>query len=263
MAFNKQNTIEWVVNVQGKNILFVSYGGQHARVISSAFNYIKREIAYVNSIAFGAASGSSFFKELGLGCFDYDDLVLEKYRSIVEMYGEKLIDENHDIASNLTRKKAINYLGLNYLDQVLEHGQENSAKNYSLLGRNSFLPINSMELLFDMAKPDVLVCTTAPRTELAARVVANRMNIPVVVLADTINPLTTPNPLVADVFCVPSQLEIEDWTNKDWIKVKKIACCSEESIDVPNSVRNKDSINLNPKKVCEEIVSLLNVSKTG
>ena len=84
----------------------------------------------------------------------------------------------------MSREDSVAYLGLNYKDLVLQHGEAKAAELFALRGRQCFLPLHAMARIFDRLRPDFVVTSNSPRAEAAALAVANERGIPSLAMTD-------------------------------------------------------------------------------
>lgn len=169
-----------------KKILFVTYGGGHVRIVIPIIEELisrKHEVSILGL--------TSSVKDLKKYKYDYknirDYLSLFDYieqKKILE-YGELVIDDAFDDKSGLDKDDIKVYLGINLWDLSLQYENFDKCLNeFKLNGRRGFFPINLMERIIRYENPDVLVVTSGQRSEKAAAIVANKMDIQVVRIID-------------------------------------------------------------------------------
>lgn len=165
-------------------------------------------------------NGAVDLERAGIAHLTYLDLLEEHDAEVVQQYGRTLLAGSHNPASGVSEAQSIAYLGLNYFDLVKQHGEDAAKARYEEHACAAFLPIHCMKTLFAKAQPDVLVTTSCPRTEQAARHVAKDQDIPVLVIADTPDPYNRLglNAVQCDILCVPSILGQEKWGQKSWVQ---------------------------------------------
>lgn len=169
-----------------KKVLFVTYGGGHVR---SVIPVIKELISRNHEASILALTSS--IKDLKKEKHDYKRIIdylflfndIEK-KEILE-YGNLVINDAYDDKSGLDKDDIKVYLGINLWDISLQNDSFDEAlSDFKLNGRKCFFPINSMERIIKHESPDVLVVTSGQRSEKAAAIVANKMDVQVVRIID-------------------------------------------------------------------------------
>ena len=119
-------------------LFFISYGGGHAKMLIPVIKSLPKDIDYtylaLNTAINDATQEGIRFNTL----LDYKNLFSDER---IELYGERLLIENHSKGLNISKELSKFSLGLNYLDLVLTHGEEFAEKMYQLKNRQAFLPI--------------------------------------------------------------------------------------------------------------------------
>ncbi|MBK9444443.1 MAG: hypothetical protein IPN53_25505 [Comamonadaceae bacterium] len=69
-------------------------------------------------------------------------------------------------------------------DLIHDSGRQEAEDAFARLGRQSFLPLRTLERILRSVKPDLVVATNAPRAERAALMGARKLGIPSVCLVD-------------------------------------------------------------------------------
>lgn len=169
-----------------KKILFVTYGGGHVRIVIPIIEELisrKHEVSILGL--------TSSVKDLKKYKYDYKNI--REYLSLFDYieqkkileYGELVIDDAFDDKSGLDKDDIKVYLGINLWDLSLQYENFDKCLNeFKLNGRRGFFPINLMERIIRYENPDVLVVTSGQRSEKAAAIVANKMDIQVVRIID-------------------------------------------------------------------------------
>ncbi|MEM7241347.1 MAG: hypothetical protein AAF429_04100 [Pseudomonadota bacterium] len=207
----------------------MAYGGGHAQSLIPVIKILDK--MNYNCVVLGASTGAVNFRASGIKCIDYTDLVHERNRDLVNQYGKKLLHDNYNPFSGLTREQSISYLGLNYLNNVVREGTRSAASLYFSNGRNCFLPLDSIETLIKDVQPDLVVTSISPRTELAARMVAAKFGIPTIAIADVINPESPSNPVIVDTLCVPNEFAKIRWAEKEYVVADNIVVTGNPAYD--------------------------------
>lgn len=160
------------------NVLFVTYGGGHARMLVPVVQQLSRiQDIKISVLALTTAMlefDTTSTHILGYKDFFYDDPGVKFYGQLLAKELDKVIDYEETVA----------YLGKNYLELVEELGEKEARKKYQKLGRQAFNPENALEKILQMTNPDVLVVTNSPRSERAAIKAARKLNIRTIALID-------------------------------------------------------------------------------
>ena len=162
-------------------LFFISYGGGHAKMLIPVIKSLPKDIDYtylaLNTAINDATQEGIRFNTL----LDYKNLFSDER---IELYGERLLIENHSKGLNISKELSKFSLGLNYLDLVLTHGEEFAEKMYQLKNRQAFLPIHAIRKILKKEMPDLIITTNSPKFEKAAHIVANELNIKSVLMLD-------------------------------------------------------------------------------
>lgn len=161
-----------------KKILFVTYGGGHARMLVPVVNLLleKHNIeVYVLALTTAALEFKSSKAHIfGYKSFFKDDPKVEHYGQLLTKKLEKIVDLEETVA----------YLGANYLDLVNKYGEKKAEKLYESGGRQSFEPLEPLRKILNTIQPDFVVSTNAPRSEKASIQVARELGIKSAALID-------------------------------------------------------------------------------
>ena len=158
-----------------KKILFVSYGGGHINIILPIYKKCKKNGFHADLIALTGAklvTESQNIKSLG-----FIDFVEDKEKEKFRKFGEKIINENYDQNSGIDREESIYYLGINWSENLERYGEEKTKLLYKKIKRHSFLPINFFEKIIQKNNYKLVITTNSPKSESAALIAANRLNI--------------------------------------------------------------------------------------
>ena len=158
-----------------KKILFVSYGGGHINIILPIYKKCKENGFNADLIAL---TGAKLVTESqNIKSFGFIDFVEEKEKEKFRKFGEKIIDENYDQNSGIDREESIYYLGVNWSENLERYGEEKTKRLYKKIKRHSFLPINFFEKIIQKNNYKLVITTNSPKSERAALIAANRLNI--------------------------------------------------------------------------------------
>ncbi len=171
-----------------KKIVFICYGGGHIELVkailptlseSKLFDIILIPLTVaVNAIPSNGIKGVTIIK-----LSEFLPLFDDKIDDILK-YGLSILKKNYNPAANLEKFETIFYLGLSMYDAVQHYGIEEAATRYSKLGRQSFLPVESIKRVFQYLKPDLVFTTNSPRFEQAALIAAKQINIKTMQILD-------------------------------------------------------------------------------
>lgn len=156
----------------------------------------------------GLTMASAALKKAGIAYHAFKDFMLPTDTD-AKVFGEKLAHEMHSSHTDISFEESVAYLGLSYWDLVQRLGRREADETFSKKGRHAFLPLLILERVFDNLKPDIVVTTTSPRAELAARMVAKNRNILSVCISDLIG--STSHPISVNHLCVASALALEKY----------------------------------------------------
>ncbi|MFK9096653.1 hypothetical protein ACJEBH_05590 [Pseudomonas guariconensis] len=164
-------------------ILFVVYGGGHARLVRPVIEQLLHKNKSVEVVCLALTTAVREF----VGLINRRLCILG-YKDFFGMDSEALA-YGRDLAQKMTDvfdlEETIAYLGRNYLELVKQyHSDQIAAEIYAQAGRQVFLPIKSMEEILSRVNPDVVVTTNSPRSEKAALIAARNLNIPSVSIID-------------------------------------------------------------------------------
>lgn len=164
-----------------KKILFVAYGGGHINMIIPIYELLKKRSEFQIEILALTTAGARL-QDLGIPFCSYKDFIQHFPPQALQL-GQSLspsIPEN----STVTTEETVSYLGINFLELVQSIGSEKAEKLYAEIGRKAFLPVKTMETIFEFLKPDLVVTTSAPRSERAALLAAKNKKIRSICLID-------------------------------------------------------------------------------
>ena len=158
-----------------KKILFVSYGGGHINIILPIYKKCKENGFNADLIAL---TGAKLVTESqNIKSFGFIDFVEEKDKEKFRKFGEKIINQNYAQNSGIDREESIYYLGVNWSENLERYGEEKTKRLYKKIKRHSFLPINFFEKIIQKNNYKLVITTNSPKSERAALIAANRLNI--------------------------------------------------------------------------------------
>lgn len=158
-----------------KNILFVTYGGGHARMITPVLHELDKR-SDINYHLLALTIGGPIVKSCGYDFLGFKDFLTPEDTEALA-WGKKLAKDHHVPESGITEEEAIAYLGLCYWDLVCRHGEEEAARLWNEQGRHAFLPISVLERIITKLQSDLVVTTNSPKSEHAAIEAANKLGV--------------------------------------------------------------------------------------
>lgn len=163
-----------------KTVLFVTYGGGHARMVVPVIRALSPDIRCV-SLALTMAG--PIFAHEKLPYLGYKDFIRPGDEQALA-WGKELAQQFHAADSGIELAESEAYLGLCYADLVARHGEAAAARMLKEQGRHAFLPLSVLERVLDEVKPDMVVTTNSPRSERAAVAVAKARGITTLSMVD-------------------------------------------------------------------------------
>lgn len=187
------------------SVLFVTYGNGHIAKVAPVVQALQaREIACpVLALTLGYKQA----RDLGIQPLGYKDFLHLVDEKKALHYGRMLWPDNRH--PDVDEFESCCYLGINYLEWVESHGEEEAARLYARKGRRGFLPVNFLGRLIASLGPAVVVSTSSPRSEQAAIEAAVLQQVPSLTMLDVFaNPHDTylHHEVYADRITAPSRL---------------------------------------------------------
>jgi UDP-N-acetylglucosamine 2-epimerase len=186
-------------------LLVVTYGGGHsAMLLPVALSVQQHNLADV--IVLGLTTAAAEVKKAGLPLLQYKDLTYLQ-NAQTKKWG-RLLRGMLSKQASIDDEESEAYLGINFAEMVDAHGLEQAEILYQRDGRQGFLPTKSMLAVLKHTKPDLLLISNSPRSELAAGSAAQLLGINCVCInalfaIDEIEWLK--NPFFANSICVLNQ----------------------------------------------------------
>jgi len=188
-----------------KNILFVSYGGGHVTNLLPVYKELCK-FPLINPIFLALTTAQNYLKQQNVNYIGYKDFPLtlpEENCEIAVAFLKNLQNQSVDYEESLA------YLGWNMWDLEKQHGKDKALEKYAEFGRACFYPINFMKMFLKTYSIDLVVTTSAPRSEKAVIDAARELKIPSVCVPDIAVNLDICNWLkndeFADILCVATQ----------------------------------------------------------
>ena len=162
-------------------ILVVTYGGGHVRALLPIIKKLKKE--NLKLITIGLTTAKPFLINNGIkDCLGSNDL-LEKEDKRYTKLAEKIVGDDMHEDIDFLDTIAYHAIGIRELVEIfgLQKGLER-AKNK---GRQIFEPLGFAKRFLKKTKPDLLITSICPRTELAFQKAAHSLNINSLAICDT------------------------------------------------------------------------------
>lgn len=171
-----------------KKIFFVCYGGGHSNIVNLIANNLISNNKNIEIKILALTLAYPNLKET------YSSHVLFRISNYIELfddyleevldYGTKLLSDNYDKSSGISKFDTICYLGLSMYDLVVKYGKDTAEKMYNDKKRQVFLPTTIMEKILKFENPNLVVSTTSPRFEQASFISANKLGIETLEILD-------------------------------------------------------------------------------
>lgn len=162
------------------HFLFIAYGGGHVRMLLPVANRA-RSLGVADCTFIGLTSARPEVEAQGFRCLGYKDFV-RSTDSVAIGRGEQLAAQlSH---ASIDKHESAAYLGLNYAELEATHGAVEASRMYSRYGRQVFAPRSLMRRFISEVSPDLVIATSAPRSERAAIEAARDLGLPSACLVD-------------------------------------------------------------------------------
>jgi len=161
-------------------IFVVTYGGGHAALVAPVIRALL-EIGH-NVTVLGLTTAAKYLKEQGIETIGFSHLRCANDED-VQQWGS-FFAKNLPNNGTVSIEETVAYLGLNFRELVIKHGETEAFNLYEVYGRQAFLPVEVMKSALNYYKPDLLIATNSPRTERASIIAAGELNIPSICIVD-------------------------------------------------------------------------------
>jgi hypothetical protein len=162
-----------------KRILFVTYGGGHAKIILPLVR--EAHLLGYETLTLALTTARKFLEKEGIRCMNYSDLT-EQITAETQAFGCQLAREI--TVDAYSREETIAYLGLSFADLVARVGLEEAWAQYKKAGRAAFHPVDVLRGVIQKVRPAVVVATNSPRSERAAVDAAAVEGVPSIAIMD-------------------------------------------------------------------------------
>ncbi len=184
-------------------VLYVTYGGGHVAMILPVMAALRAQASDIKQDLMALTIGRAKAEAAGEAPFGYAEMLdlvdseqaLRWGRTLAPTSGNPSISERENHA----------YHGINYLDLIEEFGEAGAADHYARKGRGGFAPRAFFRRVIAHLKPDLVVTTNSPRSEVAALSAATDLGVPNLALVDLFDRQPEPfmtRPHKPDAVCV-------------------------------------------------------------
>lgn len=180
MAAKKSQNLKKFPDAGSVDVLCVCYGGGHVQAIVPVAEALMNQGISVSVLALTTAIHD--LQKTNVPNFSYMDFPSASHPR-TKLIGELLaadVQPNKRVPADET----VAYMGINYCDLADQFGEKESARLWSIGGRQNFLPVKTMGEILSLIKPRALVSTNSPRTERASIEAATKLNIPALCIVD-------------------------------------------------------------------------------
>ncbi len=162
-----------------KKVLFVCYGSGHVRMVVPVAHALQAAgLAQVQVL--GLTTAARVVRAAGLPLLQFKDFLLPGDEAALAL-GQELLA---DMGAVQDPAESAAYLGLCFAELQAEVGPQEARARYARLGRQAFLPVNTLRRILQVVQPDLLVVTNSPRAERAAVLAAASIGLPSVCIVD-------------------------------------------------------------------------------
>ena len=166
-------------------VLGICYGGGHVNTLLPVLKALEHRGDYVSCLALTTAR--KVVEASGIRCFGYANLMRYMPSACagkVAAYGSRALESLGRKHSAVSAEESIAYLGWNLYELAKIESAERAWDKYEQLGRAAFHPIEPLEIMFRVEKPDIVIATNAPRSEKNSLLIAKQLGIPSVCVVD-------------------------------------------------------------------------------
>lgn len=161
-------------------IFLVAYGGGHVAMLAQIASALAVAGQPFKFLALTTARAE--LDRLGIPSIGFRDLPGSSDAD-VQAWG-KALAADLPAGGPVSHEETIAYLGANFRDLVHDVGESEAWRRYRSAGRQSFLPVRTLENALRALAPSLVVATNSPRAEQAAILAAGRLGIPSICAVD-------------------------------------------------------------------------------
>lgn len=163
-----------------RRVLLASYGGGHVQsLIPLAQDLSQQPGIELDVIGFTTARAA--FARAGIEAGGYRSLLEEGDEAWLDLARLYKPDDSHP---DIDEADSLAYHALGLRDLVIDHGEREALRRYGEQGRKAFLPVHGFRRYLVRTRPDLVITSTSPRSELALQYAANDLGIPGVAVSD-------------------------------------------------------------------------------
>ena len=207
-------------------LLFVTYGGSHAQILRPVVELLSKK-KNLDIFVLALTKASTVFDDLDVKVLGYKDFFTS---SDVINFGKKLIK---DLSEVTDYEESICYMGQNFKELSDSIGEDKAWKKYRKDGRQIFFPKTALLEILDSIRPDLVVTTNSPRSEMAAVIAAKDMNIKSIAIIDMFGVRCLPwfkEPDFASKICVLSE-DVKQFLIRSGINSNKLVVTGNPMFD--------------------------------
>ena len=162
------------------HVFMACYGGGHVAMLLPVAKVLRQRGWRISML--GLTTAATKIHEAGLPCLQFADL-WEHAAPGARDFGRELCSI---VASDgpVSPEETLAYHGINFADLVAQHGEANARALYAKHGRQAFCPEEFMQRVLEALRPELVITTNSPRTEMAAIRSAGRLGIPAICAVD-------------------------------------------------------------------------------
>jgi len=181
LLFFYKNLFNITMTIKKKKILFAAYGGGHIKVLLPVVQQLLQKNHGFEPQILAFTTAVNDCKAQNIPC--------KTMLNFAHLYPPEAMEIGRKLASELpynavNSDESASYLGISFFELAENIGYEAAYKEYKEKGRASFYPVKSMEKLLAEIKPDLVVTTNSPRSEMALLKAASNLGIPSLCVVD-------------------------------------------------------------------------------
>lgn len=165
--------------MEQKKILLASYGGGHCEIIKPVARACLK--GGFDTHILGLTTAYSELQDAGFQPLSILELIESDDKAFLDIIRPFLPKVSH---SRIPTTHTELYYCFGFRELCLNHGQKRALKILQDKGRFAFEPIAGMQRFLRKLRPDLVITTTSPRSELALLKAANRESIPSIAIGD-------------------------------------------------------------------------------
>jgi hypothetical protein len=163
-----------------RRVLLASYGGGHVQSLIPLAHGL-RQLPGVELEVIGFTTARAAFSRAGIEASGYRSLLEEGDEAWLAL---ARLHKPNDAHADIDAADSLAYHALGLRDLVIDHGEREALRRYGELGRKAFLPVNGFRRYLARTRPDLVITSTSPRSELALQYAANDLGIPGLAVSD-------------------------------------------------------------------------------